>query len=282
MDPDVGEKTWQKFFYQHNSLLALLDAHASLLAEMRKFCLDNSATMNLVQERLNTTESLIATFKLSTESLTEVTKREEQVTEDAKVPEPEILDIPIPTSTAGQKAPTPAEPLLDPSGFFAVDTNPTPIEQLYKEKPIVAVKARNGPKRKVSGEQIQPATTSENERMRKRPKHGEDQRDNPVQEEEDDSFLKRVEARSRAKEERKKAKTDKKRKRQSGDSTGSIKGPRTKKRKENNDPKPVTTTPSSAPSKNPQPQKGKRPLPESNNNSTNGRASKKKRRGSKH
>ncbi|KIW34241.1 uncharacterized protein PV07_01034 [Cladophialophora immunda] len=280
MATEIGDKTWEAFLDQHNSLLTLLDSHASLLAEMRKFCLDNSATMSLVQERLNTTESLIATFKLSTESLTDITKREEQVTkENAKGPEPETFNVPIPVTASKPKSNLAAEPLLDPSGFFAVDTNPTPIEQLYK-KPIIAVKAKDGPKRKASGEQPPPNLVSDSERMRKKPKQGHE-REETVPQEEDDSFLKKVEARSRAKEERKKARSDKKRKRQSGDSTGSAKGPKNKKQKQKQEPKLATAAPSAAPPAGTQVQNGKRPHTEPNNDGTNGRASKKKRRGSK-
>ncbi|KIY01661.1 uncharacterized protein Z520_01798 [Fonsecaea multimorphosa CBS 102226] len=281
MATEISDETWKAFLDQHNSLLTLLDSHASLLAEMRKFCLDNSQTLGLLQDRLNATENLIATFKLSAESLTDITKREEQVPkEDAKVPEPEILNVPIPVAVPKPKPQLPAEPILDPSGFFAVDTNPTPIEQLYKQKPTVAVKAKDGPKRKASGEQLDPNSVSENEPVRKKPKQSH-KREAPVIQEEDDSFVKRVEARSRAKEERKKARLDKKRKRQSGDSTGSVKAPENKKQKKKDDAKVATANPSAATHADPQMQNGKRPHPEPNSDGTNGRASKRGRRGKK-
>ncbi len=58
---------------------------------MRKLCEDNSPTQGLLLGRLNTTEKLIATFKQSTESLQDVTKRDEPVAEEhSKLPEPEI------------------------------------------------------------------------------------------------------------------------------------------------------------------------------------------------
>ncbi|OAP65762.1 hypothetical protein AYL99_01734 [Fonsecaea erecta] len=279
MAAEVGDKTWKAFLEQHNSLVTLLDSHASLLAEMRKFCLENSATLGLVQDRLKNTESLIATFKLSAESLTDITNREEQVVkEDVEAPEPETFNVPIPTAVPKPKSHLSTEPLLDPSGFFAVDTNPTPIEQLYKEKPAVAIRA-NGPKRKASGEQTQPNIVSENEHMRKKPRQGH-KREEPTPQEEDDSFLKRVEARSRAKEERKKAKSDKKRKRQSGDSMGSVKAPQNKKQKKKQDPKVATAMPFAAPPGDLPMQNGKRPHSEPNE-STNGRASKRGRRGRK-
>ncbi|KIW97912.1 uncharacterized protein Z519_01496 [Cladophialophora bantiana CBS 173.52] len=278
MATEIGDKTWEAFLHQHNSLLILLDSHASLLAEMRKFCVDSSATLDLVQTRLLTTESLIATFKLSTESLAEITKREEQnIKEDARAPEAQLPTVPMPATTAKSNAHLATEPLLDPSGLFTVDTNPTPIDQLYKEKPVTAVKAKDRPKRKASGQQPDSGIVSQNEPLPKRSKKGHEQ-EGLAPKEEDDSFLKRVEARSRAKEERKKARLDKKRKRQSGDSTGSAKGPKKKKQKERHEPKLATaTTPVDQETRN-----GKRPHTEPNNDGTNGHSSKKKRRGSRH
>lgn len=76
VDPAIetlGNCTWTyqslQFFDQHQTLVSLLDIHASLLVEMRKHCADSSQTLDLIQTRLLTTENIIATLKESTESL---------------------------------------------------------------------------------------------------------------------------------------------------------------------------------------------------------------------
>lgn len=169
-----------QFQDQHKSLVSLLDNHASLLVEMRSFCLDSGPAQDLVQIRLNTTETLIATFKQSIELLTEAAKREEPLTPDepTQIPIPErnspIVPIPI---VGSQKKPVPAKLEADPSGLFTIDTNPTPIEQLYKEKPFqrekhtVAQRAKNFFKRKSPEDDQQPSTNPDTNRSQHDPRH---------------------------------------------------------------------------------------------------------------
>jgi colicin import membrane protein len=217
---------------------------------MRKLCDENSATRALILGRLNITEQSIATFKQSTESLQEVTKREEQVIgEDSKAPGTEIPTVPI-RPTKKPKSQKPVKAVPDPSGFFTIDPNPTPIEQLYKEKigktkPTASFKAKESPKRRIEADHPpRPEAGSAEEPTRKKTKKNherkapprptvEDEQANGVQEPggDDDDFVKAVEARTKAKEEKKKAKANKKRKRQSEDSTEGAGGTKKKKLK---------------------------------------------------
>ncbi|EHY59309.1 hypothetical protein ABEF95_015286 [Exophiala dermatitidis] len=226
------EKLWQSFFDQHQSLVSLLDTHASLLAEMRKHCAD-SAAVKLVETRLVTTENLIATFRESTESLREVSKQQEAVPKKADNFNP-TMPYPVPAPQPH----IPTEPIVDPSGLFTVDTNPTPLDQLFQNKsnPTSANKAKKqGKKRKASDSGHGPTAGdggSENtpESKKLRSSAGQEHQEAAG---EDDSFVRGVEERARAKEERRKARADKKRKRQSDGSTNSSsKGPKNKKQKQ--------------------------------------------------
>ncbi|EXJ55509.1 hypothetical protein A1O7_08437 [Cladophialophora yegresii CBS 114405] len=262
MATEIGNKAWETFLDQHNSIVSLLDTHASLLVEMRKLCDDKSATRSLILGRLNVTEKSIATFKQSTESLQEVMKREEQVVgEESKAPETEVPTIPIrptkkPTSQKSVKA------VPDPSGFFTIDPNPTPIEQLYKqkpgkEKPAGLAKAKENPKRKVEADRpprAEQANEEEPKRKRSKKDHerkvtppppAEDEKAEGVQEpdDDDDDFVKAVEARAKAREEKKRAKANKKRKRQSDDSTEGANSTKNKKRKGDHETKSEASAP---------------------------------------
>lgn len=228
--------------------MTLLDTHASLLVEMRKYCADSDSALGLVKTRLVTTENLIATFKQSTESLVcssippqphlklnwiwqrDVTNREEVISKAASLP------IPVGPSP---KPHVPAEPALDPSGLFSVDANPTPVERLAQKKPSIEAQMSQNQKRKYSEPEPQSndanvASGSEPKRRKASPSDG---RPVPAPEEED-SFVRRVEARTRAKEERRRTKMEKKRKRQSDSSINSrSKGPKNKKQKQKHGPK---------------------------------------------
>ncbi|KIW64029.1 hypothetical protein PV04_08990 [Phialophora macrospora] len=250
MATEIGDTAWETFLNQHASIVSLLDTHASLLVEMRKLCDDNSATRALILGRLNITEKSIATFKESAESLQEVTKREEQVVrEDAKAPATEVPIVPI-RLTKKPKSQKPVKAVADPSGLFTIDPNPTPIEQLYKEKisktkPTDPSKANENTKRRVEADhppRAEPETGEEP--TRKKPKKHHERKaplrptdeDRPVDnvqqpDGDDDDFVKAVEARTKAKEEKKKAKANKKRKRQSEDSTEGASGTKKKKLK---------------------------------------------------
>ncbi|KIX00075.1 uncharacterized protein Z518_05132 [Rhinocladiella mackenziei CBS 650.93] len=237
MAADAAESLWQKFFDQHKSIVSLLDTHASLLAEMCQSCADISPAQELVQARLAHTESLIATFKESTESVREATKREEIIFEATSSP-PHNVPPPRPH--------VPATPALDPSGLFTVDTNPTPIEQLFRDNSKSGDKSKNQSKRKGDEPQVQLSYVNgaSHDSPKKKKKKLKPSDQGPEQDSgADDSFLRGVEARLQAKEERKKAKQDKKRKRQSDSSiSNGVKGPKNKKRKQRHDNKASSKT----------------------------------------
>lgn len=124
--------------------------------------------------------------------------------------------------------------MVDPSGLFSVDPNPTPVDQLIQE---TTVKGKSTSKRKFNGEELQPNNDtglSEGESRQKRAKRNTEAAA-PAQpdEDEDDSFIRRVEAKGRMKEQRKRARSEKKRKRQSNSSiNGGSTGPKNKKQKQ--------------------------------------------------
>ncbi len=268
--------------------MSLLDSHASLLVEMRKLCEDSSSARALILGRLNTTEKLIATFKQSTESLSDATERDEQVLhEDSKPPKPEAPTVPI-RETKKPKLRKTATAVPDPSGFFTIDPNPTPIEQLYKEQPVkekptISGKKKDSPKRKIEAERPRTEPVHEDEPKRKKPKKNNDRKvppppsvedeeepdDQAPVEDDDDSFVKAVEARSKAKEEKRKAKADKKRKRTSEDSTEGLNGTTNKKKKEKHArkaeaPAPIPAVPASTGAKRKNQPNEKRPFAQAN------------------
>lgn len=122
-----------------------------------------------------------------------------------------------PSSKVSESVPNiPAEPTVDPSGLFSVDPNPSDINHLLQEK--------STPKRKLAG--FDPQSGEHSARKRPRPS------DQDQAAEDDDSFVRGVEARVRAKEDRRKARSDKKRKRRSNDEIeDGGKGPQNKKQK---------------------------------------------------
>ncbi|EXJ94447.1 hypothetical protein A1O1_02843 [Capronia coronata CBS 617.96] len=151
----------------------------------------------------------------------------------------------IPT-VPGPKPHVPTPPVVDPSGLFTVDPNPTPVDHLFRNQGAVGDKSKKTAKRKASD--LEPQVQSRNggfgnTQQVKKARLDYAKEEAPV--EEDDSFVRGVEARSRAKEERKKTKMEKKRKRQSDGSTNSVsKGPKNKKQKQKHAQKlPGATTP---------------------------------------
>jgi hypothetical protein len=125
-----------------------------------------------------------------------------------------------PSSKVSESLPNiPAEPAVDPSGLFSVDPNPSDINHLLQEK--------GTPKRKLAG--FDPQSGEHSPRKRPRPSDQDEQQAS----EPDDSFVRGVEARVRAKEDRRKARSDKKRKRRSNDPIDDGgNGPRHKKQKQ--------------------------------------------------
>lgn len=107
---------------------------------------------------------------------------------------------------------------MDPSGLFSVDTNPTPVADLYHPTKHVNGSSRKQTKRKIEESDITEVASDElsgNEHSRKKYRD----KDHIHIPEVDESFEKGVEARLRAKEERKAAKENKKRKRHSDSSS---------------------------------------------------------------
>lgn len=148
-------------------------------------------------------------------------------TEEHPTHDPNAEDSKEATSTTH----VPPEPTIDPSGLFSVDTNPTPVEELIRSRPIRAGRNNDRSQKRKLGQTDGVALeeySSESEHSHKKHR-GKD----PIQiPEADDSFEKGVEARLKAKQERKAAKSNKKRKRQSDSSNGgSSKGPQNKKPK---------------------------------------------------
>lgn len=109
-------------------------------------------------------------------------------------------------------------PVLDPSGLFTIDSNPTPPDQLfgakhtgiYDNNPTV-----NGKRKAPTADEHFPE--SDFVHLNELPIHKRPRGDTRTGDE-DDSFLREVEAQHKAKEEKRQNKTNKKRKRDSGDS----------------------------------------------------------------
>ncbi|EXJ84819.1 hypothetical protein A1O3_05492 [Capronia epimyces CBS 606.96] len=237
MAEELDEQIWEQFLAQHQSLVSSLDTHASLLAQMRKHCIDGGPVVGLIETRLITTENMIATFKESTDSLREVVRQEEAP------PKATSYSIPI---VAAPEPHVSNPPVIDPSGLFTVDTNPTPLEHLFRDKTTNGDESKKHAKRKASD--LENHAQVRNSGSGHAPQSKKARSNHQQSEEavgEDDSFIRGVEARSRAKEERRKARTEKKRKRQSDGSTNSVnKGPKNKKQKQKHTPKlPATTKP---------------------------------------
>jgi hypothetical protein len=250
MAPEISDKAWDnvssiplefkskwhqqcpQFLAQHNSLVKLLDSHATLLAEMHVSCAKNSTVQNAVQKRLSNTEVLIFTFNKSAELLADASKHEEQVLpEESKVSE-QISEREILKPRSKMQKIT--EKSTDPSGLFMVDPTPTPLDKLMKEKPTVPIRANEGQKRKARDDDRSeaPAIDQEkSERKIKKPKK-KHSKHSPVAESTSDpgqehgqgaddaeeEFAKAVEARIQAKEGKRKAKAERKRKRSTNDS----------------------------------------------------------------
>lgn len=126
-----------------------------------------------------------------------------------------------------------SEPTLDASGLFSVDTNPTPVEQLFQSHKAEQPSSR-GSKRKISDLEapFEAIGLSDQQHTPKKSRsHGQ------TIPEADDSFERGVEAKLRAKAERKKARENKKRKRASDASSTrvNVKGPKNKKQKQLHD-----------------------------------------------
>ncbi|KAJ9639130.1 hypothetical protein H2204_004038 [Knufia peltigerae] len=181
-----SKEIWQKFFLQHDSIVSLLDNHATVLIELRDHCAGSDAALEALKARLISTETLIAGFKSSSEALRSITNQDDFESTDPA----SRRNIPLRTAT----------PTVDSSGLFSFDANPSIVGDLLKEK--------STPKRK-----LQTDGTIEPEHERKKSKsNGQLQ---PESSEEEDSFVRGVEARVQAKATRKKESTEKKRKRQS-------------------------------------------------------------------
>ena len=115
--------------------------------------------------------------------------------------------------------------------------NPTPIEQLYPKKVNPESKPKANSKRKLSDLEDLHDVNGSGEQHRKKGRNGHEQAQSSDQ---DDSFLRGVEARIQAKEEKKQARMEKKRKRRSDTSTnGGSKGPKNKKQKQKHESKPI-------------------------------------------
>jgi len=130
----------------------------------------------------------------------EVTNREEVILRTSNDPSSKVPD---------SHPQTAAEPTVDPSGLFSVDPNPSDINHLLQKN--------STPKRKMDS--FGPETIGANGGGQDGPPHKKPRSSDHAEPENDDSFLRGVEARVRAKEDRKKARSDKKRKRQSNDAT---------------------------------------------------------------
>ena len=232
---------------------------------MRKLCKEGTKTHEAVHVRLMTTENLLGRLKDSTERLQFITGREEDVIKDAReAAEPEISAVPVrPFKIPTSQIPTKSAP--DPSGLFTLDPNPTPIEQLYKERPTPMVTTPGKWKRTFEDQKSQAEAAAENEPDRKRPKRDGKhsgvaqprvEKENGVKDgdDEDESFTKAVEARAKAKEEKRLSRKDKKRKREeSGESAETPKSPKGKKRKEKHKPEGTESATAAAPAADPVP-----------------------------
>ena len=152
----------------------------------------------------------------------------------------------------------PTAPTVDSSGLFSIDANPSIVSDLLKGKTT--------PKRKMQND-----GTTELEHERKKPKpNGQPQQESS---EEEDSFVRGVEARVQAKANRKKERTDKKRKRQSdGSASGGNKSHQHKRLKQEGNP------PGNKPLEIRQNGNGKRPQASSKNSMRGNKPHKKRKR----
>jgi len=251
MAKDASENIWQNFFQQHDSIVSLLDSHASLLVQLREHCAGSTTVLDAIQARLLSTETLIAGFRSSAESLRSITNQEDfESTDSVSRPQP--------------KPSISTERTTDPSGLFTFDTTPTVVSDLLKENTT--------PKRKMNAQGHDAHGTTEDQREHKRPRlNGHDEQ---AVSEEDDSFVRGVEARVQAKANRKKERFDKKRKRQSDGSMTSVNNGQQHKR-----PKHEGKSPANKPLEIRQHHNGKRSQSASKSNRTqSGRPNKKRRR----
>ncbi|KAK5455933.1 hypothetical protein LTS15_005251 [Exophiala xenobiotica] len=251
MATDASGNIWQDFFQQQGSIVSLLDSHASLLVQLREHCAGSTAALEAIQARLLSTETLIAGFKSSAESLRSITNQEDfKPTDSSSLPPP--------------KPSVSTERTTDPSGLFTFDTNPSIVSDLLK--------ANTTPKRKMNSQGYDADGTTENQGEPKRPRlNGHDEQGAS---EEDDSFVRGVEARVQAKANRKKERFDKKRKRQSDSSMTSANNGQQHKRAKHEG-----KSPANKPLEIRQNHNGKRSQSASNSNRTqNGRPNKKRRK----
>ncbi|KAK5274953.1 hypothetical protein LTR99_004339 [Exophiala xenobiotica] len=251
MATDASENIWQNFFQQQGSIVSLLDSHASLLVQLREHCAGSTAALEAIQARLLSTETLIAGFKSSAESLRSITNQEDfKPTDSSSLPRP--------------KPSISTERTTDPSGLFTFDTNPSIVSDMLK--------ANTTPKRKMNSQGHDADGTTENQGEPKRPRlNGHDEQEAS---EEDDSFVRGVEARVQAKANRKKERFDKKRKRQSDSSMTSANNGQQNKRAKHEG-----KSPANKPLEIRQNHNGKRSQSASNSSRTqSGRPNKKRRK----
>ncbi|KEF54221.1 uncharacterized protein A1O9_10017, partial [Exophiala aquamarina CBS 119918] len=222
---------------QHKSVITVLETHASLLLDsMGQNIAIEVETLRLLQYRLQKTEDLISFFKESSAALYLAEFNKDAFTNRT------VNGMPQPQSPASSpntaQSPRPAraaEPTVDASGLFSVDTNPTPLERLYQSRTTGREALGQESKRKASDLDIPLETLDfldhqhNNKRTRNR---GDDDIDIP---EVDDSFEREVEARLKSKEERKRSQDNKKRKRESDTSPtttpANVKGAKTKRQR---------------------------------------------------
>ncbi|KIV93637.1 hypothetical protein PV10_04835 [Exophiala mesophila] len=225
MATEISESSWNEIVSSFDTTLEKLEAHRTLLQSLVPSQISrNDLAVEQIQKQLEHTLQIIVIFKQSIPTNSKPATRPVASPAPPKSPEPteehqaEISrgeDDKETTSTPH----IPAEPTIDPSGLFSVDTNPTPIEELIRAKPVHAGKQHNdrGHKRKISqteGAALEEYNSSEHTPKKNR---GKDSTHIP---EADDSFEKGVAARLKAKQDRKIAKSNKKRKRQSDSSSG--------------------------------------------------------------
>ncbi|KIW21081.1 hypothetical protein PV08_01660 [Exophiala spinifera] len=244
MADTASKEVWQEFFVQHDSLVSLLDSHAAVLVELRHRYAGSSEAVEALTTRLLSTETLLAGFKSSTEALRSITDQDDFESTDA---------------ASGRHAPLPtATPMVDSSGLFSFDANPSIVSDLLK--------GNTTPKRKL---QADGDTDLEHERKKPKP-NGQFQQESS---EEEDSFVRGVEARVQAKANRKKDRTEKKRKRQSdGSTSGGKKSHQNKRQKQEGKPsgnKPLETR---------QNNNGKRPQASSKSSMRGNKTHKKRKR----
>jgi hypothetical protein len=252
--------------------VSLLDSHASLLVQLREHCAGSTAALEAIQARLLSTETLIAGFKSSAESLVCSTihspfqRQELGLTNSVQRSITNQEDF-KPTDSSSLPRPKPSistERTTDPSGLFTFDTNPSIVSDLLK--------ANTTPKRKMNSQGHDADGTTDNQGEPKRPRlNGHDEQEAS---EEDDSFVRGVEARVQAKANRKKERFDKKRKRQSDSSMTSANNGQQNKRAKHEG-----KSPANKPLEIRQNHNGKRSQSASNSSRTqNGRPNKKRRK----